>query len=169
MIILNTKAIYHTDRWDEVLTLPDHSIAISHCNRARRQRLEDAQEEMIERDISVYVENIRPKPGLPMGSEMLSLKFISDMIDGLQNVGICYDFSHAMLSGQDINEFKQYAKQIKLIHLVDSIPPHDRHMPLYAGEYPIDVFMRAIGEVDYKGMIDIERWEGIRKDWGLNS
>ena len=64
---------------------------------------------------------------------------------------------------------EKYADKIECIHLVDSIPPHDRHMPLYTGVYPIDEFMRAIGEVDYKGVIQIERWKGIKENWGMNS
>ncbi len=168
MVIKETNATYHLDRWDEVLNLPDHSNAVVHSNRVTRQRLTDSAEERRRRDINIYVENIRPKKDQGP-TEFCTLKFIAELIEGFEGVGICYDLAHHALSGGTMDEVREYGHLIKHAHLTDTIMPHDRHMPLHRGELDIDGFMRALGDIDFMGNIKIERWPGIRPDWGMRS
>lgn len=167
MIIQETRAIYHLDNLRQFRQVPRGSAVTVHANWIDRPTLELAQAEILERDIIVFVENCRNNG--KRAEKHMFLKHIVSAIEGFKNVFICYDLAHAMINQEPIEEVAKYKNYIKHIHLTDTNLFADRHWPLYKGSLDIDKFMRILGEIDYKGVINIERWEGISDRWGEHS
>ena len=76
------------------------------------------------------------------------------MTEGIEGIGMTFDFGHANTVGK-VNEFLPFVKKAVHIHIHDNHGLSDEHLALGDGTIPWETVGRAITK-DYQGVIVIE-------------
>ncbi len=57
-----------------------------------------------------------------------------ELVEGLENVRICFDVGHAHVNGYNLSEFYKYIRNhLGVVHLHDNDGTKDQHLPPYSG------------------------------------
>ncbi|HOJ39315.1 MAG TPA: sugar phosphate isomerase/epimerase family protein [bacterium] len=93
-------------------------------------------------------------PGLRTAGELLALK----QATGMDNIALCLDTSHAILSGVDPAIFiREAGAALQALHLSDNLGSHDDHMlPYGRGLVAWAEAMTALRQVRYAGLFNLE-------------
>jgi len=113
-----------------------------------------------DKDITVCLENLRPHT--PTQSEIVDrnaddLLYIIDRI-GSDRFGICLDTGHLNLTDKNQREFIFKAgKKLKALHIANNEGETDQHMmPFSRGNVDFIDVMKALKEIGYKGLFNLE-------------
>ena len=104
------------------------------------------------RDVMICLENL---PMFPTSVEHLLA--LVDRI-GSENFGICLDTGHLNLTHKDQRAFILAAgKHLHALHITDNQGEHDQHlMPFTCGKIDFCEVVRALREVNYEGLFNLE-------------
>lgn len=146
---------------------------VLHCDELLDQgfSLEERKEKNIEvlkkladylkgRNITICLENLRTRT---ISSETSIVETVDDilyLIKALEseNFGICLDTGHLNLTVKNQREFILKAgSKLKAIHIADNCGVNDEHkMPFNGGSVDFIEVVKALKEIDYKGLFNLE-------------
>lgn len=80
------------------------------------------------------------------------------VVNGFDNIGICYDIGHANTIMNPISFYKKIRKSGKIwnIHIHDNNGDKDNHLSLGNGDINFMKFLRELRKDDYQGFLNIE-------------
>lgn len=124
------------------------------------EKLRELAEYIKDKDITVCLENLRPHFS---ADEVLvdrnadDLLYILDRV-GSDRFGICLDTGHLNLTDKNQREFILKAgSRLKAIHIADNEGQSDQHlMPFTCGTVDFCEVVRALRQVNYKGLFNLE-------------
>ena len=125
------------------------------------------------RYITGYLKEVEKVPGLRLAVENLFLPATSqkdnrycscadelvDLVDtiGSERVGICWDFGHANISGQDqCLSLEKVGERLIATHVHDNAGTIDEHLAPFFGRMDWPPIMKKLREIDYKGYFTLE-------------
>lgn len=124
------------------------------------EKLKMVAEHIKDKDITVCLENLRPHA--PDDPELIDgtvedLMYIIDRV-GSPRFGICLDTGHLNLTVKNHREFILKAGgRLKALHIADNEGVTDQHlMPFCRGTVDFCDVVRALREVGYKGLFNLE-------------
>ncbi|MBR2282308.1 MAG: sugar phosphate isomerase/epimerase [Spirochaetales bacterium] len=137
-----------------------------------RYDLKRSKEENI-RYISSYLEEVERIPDLKLAIENLflpsgqqkdnrycsSAEELVDLVDtiGSERVGICWDFGHANISGQDqCRSLETIGERLIATHVHDNAGTVDEHLAPFFGRMDWPPIMAKLKEIGYKGYFTLE-------------
>lgn len=103
--------------------------------------------------ISIALENL-DAPG-----EIREAEELCQLVDTLASasVGVCYDFGHAHLGGQDhVRNLRTYGRRLTATHVADNHGKTDEHLLPFYGTVPWEACMRTLSEIGYTGYLTYE-------------
>lgn len=104
--------------------------------------------------VTVCLENM-PFLGFSIAKPEDILRFVHEMDD--PNFKICLDTGHAMAFGLSIgDEVRRLGREIRTLHVHDSIPGDDLHMIPRMGRVKWEDFADALYEIGFDGVFSIE-------------
>lgn len=83
-----------------------------------------------------------------------------------EHVGVCYDTSHAYLTGNMYSLLETYGKRIIALHVSDNKGQLDDHMLPFEGAIDWAKFTQAFSRIDFQGtfLLEVELRESLFKD-----
>ncbi|MBE6643246.1 MAG: sugar phosphate isomerase/epimerase [Ruminococcaceae bacterium] len=172
-ICSDEKAIEALYRWIDLYEAIGIKNMVLHCDNMIDTDLDKEQRTMKniealrvlaeyikDKDITVCLENLRPHT--PTQSEIVDrnaddLLYIIDRI-GSDRFGICLDTGHLNLTDKNQREFIFKAgKKLKALHIANNEGETDQHMmPFSRGNVDFIDVMKALKEIGYKGLFNLE-------------
>lgn len=117
------------------------------------ERLCDYGEEL---GITVLIENQPDGTGKRIGSTVDELVALIEQV-GAPNLGICFDVAHAVVSTGDWeSEWDAALHYIMSVHMSDTHGTDDDHLPLGAGSFDWERFVRLVEEADAEPNLVLE-------------
>lgn len=127
--------------------------------RCREESLRQVARLAGEKGIRVALENMG-RETVPAFADLRELVKLVDRL-GEENVGICFDTGHCLISGIDpLDEVEQCAERLHSFHLHENDCVEDLHW--VPGRGPVDWsrFFDKVRRLDYKGPFILELWGG---------
>jgi len=172
-ICSDEKAIEALYRWIDLYEAIGIKNMVLHCDNMIDTDLDKEQRTMKniealrvlaeyikDKDITVCLENLRPHT--PTQSEIVDrnaddLLYIIERI-GSDRFGICLDTGHLNLTDKNQREFIFKAgKKLKALHIANNEGETDQHMmPFSRGNVDFIDVMKALKEIGYKGLFNLE-------------
>ncbi len=109
-------------------------------------------------DIGIYMENTFEQTPDPLTDLMKETK-------DLKNVGICFDYAHAVLTGTEPSEwFKKISPYIRHMHINDNDLKADLHLAVGEGSMDFGEFERLMAcyEPETRILLEIKGYEGAK-------
>ena len=131
--------------------------------RARISAARDSLHELIPyaatRNIRLALENL-PSP--------LSMQVFETLLEQLPELGVCYDSSHALLSGDVFGVIKRHKERVIAIHIADNQGKDDVHTLPFEGILAWDEFAHYFRKLPHirTFMLEVETRESAFKDRG---
>jgi len=126
---------------------------------SREERLKYASSSLTEiadyaeaHGVVLAVENMLPVQGFSRSEELLRLL---EVVGG-RNVGICFDTSHAQLSGEGMGMARTLGERIVTIHASDNDGRRDDHLIPGTGIINWEEFVGVLGEIGYDSVFMVE-------------
>jgi len=102
--------------------------------------------------LTICLENLTPR--LPVTLDEL-LVLTAELGEGQS--GICLDTGHLNMIGGDCAEFVRKAgARLQALHVADNLGKNDDHLLPYGGKVEWEPVMRALLEIDYQGLFNLE-------------
>jgi len=105
--------------------------------------------------IELCVENMFERSGL-----MTEIEDFFELLDRFPSIGITYDPAHAHIgdrgSKRTLEFIKTFKDHIRHVHLSDNFGKLDEHLPLGAGNLPLEQIITSLKDIDYRGTITLE-------------
>jgi len=126
---------------------------------AAKESLRDLSRYAAGRNIRLAVENL---------ASPLSMQVFEAVLEYLPDLGICYDTSHALLSGDPFGVVCRYRDRIIAMHLSDNRGRSDDHLLPFEGIMPWEEFACCLPRMKNLGcfMLEVEIRESAFKDRG---
>jgi L-ribulose-5-phosphate 3-epimerase len=107
-------------------------------------------------NLGIAIENMADflEGGVPWRRYTASVEELCDLVDSLNadNVGACWDFGHANLTGCDqIQSLKYVGSRLKAVHVDDNLGIYDDHVAPFHGNIDWKPIMKTLKEINYKG------------------
>lgn len=106
-----------------------------------------------QRGISIALENLDAPGEIREADELCAL------VDAFAtpSVGVCYDFGHAHLGGQDhARNLRTYGGRLVATHVADNHGKTDEHLLPFYGTVPWEQCMKTLSEIGYAGYLTYE-------------
>jgi sugar phosphate isomerase/epimerase len=105
------------------------------------------------RNVTIALENLDAIGEIREADELCALV---DAIDS-PHVGVCYDFGHAHLGGQDHRaNLLTYGSRLVATHVADNHGAADEHLLPFYGTLPWEICMKTLKEIGYAGFLTYE-------------
>lgn len=152
-----TMLVVHVDGGGE--SRPS-GAGIDAVRRGMLERAADALERLCdygeELGITVLIENQPDGTGKRIGSTVDELIALIERV-GAPNLGICFDVAHAVVSTGDWeSEWDAALHYIMSVHMSDTYGTDDDHLPLGAGAFDWERFVRLVEEADAEPNLVLE-------------
>ena len=126
----------------------------------------------VELGVTIAIENLCFVPPVKwpgLISATFSAAKLIELIDGLgEGFCACLDTGHAFFSGQEPATFARLlGNRLKVLHMQDGDGENDAHMPATLGRINWDEFLKALSDVNYQGVLNMEM--SYRRFGGLNN
>jgi sugar phosphate isomerase/epimerase len=161
-------AVWEFKKGIEVLNYLSGEIAIVHPSLQafdlnnqdeKYRRLQKCKESLVElieycktKHVRLAVENLLPHL---LGGQAHDLNQIIDEIYA-ENLGICFDTSHANLTQDPLGMLKSFNKRVISLHLSDNHGQFDDHLPPGDGRVPWAGIMTGLKEIGYRDIFMLE-------------
>lgn len=174
-ICSDVSALTTLYRWIDLYEMIGIKNMVLHCDNMlettlnRQERVERNIEKLKElaayikdKDITVCLENLRPHVS---EDEELVDRTVDDLLYIIERIGsdrfgICLDTGHLNLTDKNQREFILKAgSRLKALHIADNVgkPLFDQHMmPFASGKIDFCEVVKALREVNYKGVFNLE-------------
>jgi sugar phosphate isomerase/epimerase len=123
-----------------------------------RKTLEQIHPEL--QDVKLAIENmpITNNSGTPNTEIPSSAQDLITLVQGLENIGICYDIGHANTLGDPIEYYDKLKQSGKIwdMHIHDNTGKGDEHLPIGQGNIDFLGFVRQLQKDGYQGHFSIE-------------
>lgn len=141
------NAVLHCDGYSFAEDTPDEEKY-----RANIEAIKELTGYIKGKDLTICLENLRLF--VFTADELL---YVVEEVGG-ENIGICLDTGHLNLVGGDQVEFiRKAGKYLKALHIADNDGTSDQHMMPYGrGNIDFLVVMRALKEIGYGGLFNLE-------------
>lgn len=103
--------------------------------------------------IAIALENLDAPGEIREADELCAL------VDAFHSpaVGVCYDFGHAHLGGQDhVRNLRTYGDRLIATHVADNHGKTDEHLLPFYGTVPWESCMKTLAEIGYRGDLTYE-------------
>lgn len=107
-------------------------------------------------NLGIAIENMAdfPAGGYPRRRFTANVEELCDLVDSLKadNVGVCWDFGHANLTGCDqVQSLKYVGNRLKAVHVDDNLGIYDDHVAPFHGNIDWKPIMKALKQINYTG------------------
>ncbi len=106
-----------------------------------------------QRGVSIALENLDAPGEIREADELCAL------VDAfaVPSVGVCYDFGHAHLGGQNhATNLRTYGRRLVATHVADNHGKTDEHLLPFYGTVPWEECMKTLSEIGYGGYLTYE-------------
>lgn len=140
---------------------PDAVLNIRESKRRTLEYLKPLWERAGELGVGIAIENLFVPSYLHKSRRYCSnVEDVIDLVDTLgQNAGVCWDFGHANLVGDDQRDcLRAVGSRLKVIHVHDNNGVHDEHNVPYvnSGNVNWEEILPVLGKIGYRGNFNFE-------------
>lgn len=143
---------------------------VLHCDELAEEKISDEERRLknikylkkladyVEgRNVTICLENLRTHMKESIVESIEDLLYMLDEI-GSENFGICLDTGHLNLTVKNHREFILKAgKKLRALHIADNRGENDDHlMPFNTGMVDFEEVVKALKEIDYNGLFNLE-------------
>ncbi|MFB6076362.1 MAG: sugar phosphate isomerase/epimerase family protein [Candidatus Aenigmatarchaeota archaeon] len=156
-VFLNSLRVANKLGADPIVVHPGTPLEHENGVEELKEFVRDMERLASKYDLTVCLENKTKKKKFAR-----NLQNIADILDemGSENLGMCFDTSHARTTCDTEEEvfelFKQYFEYIKAVHLVDTHGKTDEHLPPSYGKVAIEQIISYCVKKNYMGPLTFE-------------
>lgn len=140
---------------------PDAVLSVKESKRRTLEYIQPHMEQASALGVGIAIENLFIPEYLHSTHRYCSnVEEVCDLVDTLgKEAGVCWDFGHANLIGDDQREcLRAVGKRLKILHVHDNDSVHDDHAAPYMGQSTVkwDEILPVLGEIGYTGNFNFE-------------
>jgi len=148
-------AVFHTGN------APDAVLSVKESKRRTLEYILPYFERTTKLGVGIAIENLFIPAYLHNTHRYCSnVEDVIDLVDTLgEGAGVCWDFGHANLNGDDQCDcLRAVGKRLKVIHVHDNSSTYDDHAAPYMGKSTVkwDEVLPALHEIGYEGNFNFE-------------